>query len=54
MARPTNALDFFAPHPQSAAALLEAARAALEEEGLEVTPLRGLRFHRLRGSGPAL
>ena len=28
VARPTNDLDFFAPHPQSVTALLEAAQAA--------------------------
>ena len=39
VARPTNDLDFFAPHPQSVTALLEAAQAALEAEGLAVTRL---------------
>ena len=49
VARPTNDLDFFAPHPQSVGALLEAAQAALEAEGLAVTRLsEGPTFARLR------
>ena len=39
VARPTNDLDFFAPHPQRVEALLESAKAALQAEGLEVTTL---------------
>ena len=49
VARPTDDLDFFAPHPQRVDALLGAARAALEAEGLEVTTLsEGPTFARLR------
>ena len=35
--RPTNDLDFFAPHPQSVAELVHAVRAQLEAEGLKTT-----------------
>lgn len=38
--RPTNDLDFFAPHPNDVTELYEAARAALEAEGLKVTAWR--------------
>ena len=38
--RPTNDLDFFAPHPNDVTRLYEAARAALKAEGLRVTPWR--------------
>ena len=38
--RPTNDLDFFAPHPNDVTVLYEAARAALEADGLKVTPWR--------------
>ena len=49
VARPTNDLDFFAPHPQRVEALLESAKAALQAEGLEVTTLsEGPTFARLR------
>lgn len=36
--RPTNDLDFFAPHPRDVTELYEAARNALEAEGLELPP----------------
>lgn len=49
VARPTNDLDFFAPYPEGVWALLNAARTALEDDGLEVTTLsEGLTFARLR------
>lgn len=38
--RPTSDLDFFAPHPNDVTELYEAARAALEAEGLKVTVWR--------------
>ena len=38
--RPTNDLDFFAPYPSDVTELYEAARIALEAEGLRVTPWR--------------
>ena len=49
VARPTNDLDFFAPHPQSVEPLLQAARAALGAEGLEVVTSQ--RVRRSRGCG---
>ena len=36
----TYDLDFFAPHPNDVTQLYEAARAALEADGLKVTPWR--------------
>ena len=38
--RPTNDLDFFAPHPHNVAELLQAVRAALEADGLQTTVWR--------------
>ena len=46
--RPTNDLDFFASYPKTVEALLHAAQAALENEGLAVTRLaEGTTFARL-------
>lgn len=51
--RPTNDLDFFTEHPKTVDVLLDAAQAALEDAGLEVTRLaEGSTFARLRVSGP--
>ena len=47
--RPTNDLDFFAPYPEHVSGLVDAAQAALEAAGLEVTRLaEGPTFARLR------
>lgn len=51
--RPTNDLDFFTEHPKTVAALLDAAQAALEHAGFEVTRLAaGSTFARLRVVSP--
>lgn len=51
--RPTNDLDFFTEHPKTVEALLDAAQAALEDAGLEVTRLaEASTFARLRVGGP--
>lgn len=51
--RPTNDLDFFTVHPKTVAALLDAAQAALEHAGFEVTRLaEGSTFARLRVGSP--